>query len=270
MIVMSVIGATALVAQVCIVRLVMRHKKHLPPPLWIENMFSRRSHNKTTDKYKGIKCHEMAALQKENGGDNVRNKWIEEKELMLEEQSLGRTTLGRDATHNKPQSHYVTTSRDQYVTLQRDVTHDTSSTENKHTLDKYKKSQTVTLNNRTTTVHFQDVVHSQIPNGHSRNSRSSQRSPNRVRETSLFNTITSDVCHDVSRDSARASGAESFDSGCHSETKNSPDVTMATPHSMKHAHFKKCIVWFDRTVSLVISTAVIFTIMIFVILFLAT
>ena len=257
MIVMTVIGTAALISQMCIMRLVMRHKKRLPPPLWVDNLHTRWSHNKTRDKYKDLTCHEMTALHKENGRDNVMNKWIEEKELMLEEQTLGLTTLGRDAGVSRHQNKHVTHARDQYVTLPRDSSLKNNSCKN----DRYKTSQRVTLNNRITTVHFQSNSNSQ--NGNSQETVNNQP-PGKVSQTYYLADAPGGF-DEGSRDS-RASEA---DSGCHSEIKNSPDVTMATHHCMKHAQFKKCIICFDRTVSLVISAAVMFTVIIFIVIYLA-
>jgi hypothetical protein len=94
------------------------------------------------------------------------------------------------------------------------------------------------------------------------------KSPRKVRETCIL-TDAPRGCDEGSRDSIGTSGADGFESGCQSEIKNSPDVTMTT-NDVKNVQLKKCIIYFDRTVSLVISAAVMLTIIIFIIFFLAT
>ena len=250
MIVLSIIGIISLVIQICIMHLVRRHRNNIPPPPWIEYIMMKRSEESTDKSNKQLKYKPKAVSKEmEMVNNQLMDKWMEEKELMLGEQSLGLTTLGRDGKCFVSTNQYLPRSREQQE-------------------QKYKTLQTrITMNNQTTSSTYNP--YNSLPNGTSaRNIHQNNRYQKPFKETSLiYDANGSEVRLE---DTHGTSGGESFDSGCHSATKNSPDVTISTTKSIKDCQWKKCIKWFDRAVSLIISAAVILTIMIFTIIFLAT
>ena len=260
MMVMSIIGTIALVAQIYIIRLISRSRRNASPPAFVERLASNKKDKERLTEM--TKCRELAALHKKGRSDKATPKFSEEKELMLDDQNLGLTTLGRDARLADIKRPYPSQPCDQYVTLPRD-----RYNANLKDVERLHQSRTLPKNSRPATVRFKTTPEPYIPNGTAGRRTKDQRPSgcSNVIETSLSKNV-----HETSSAKAGSSAYEAVDCGYRSSLAPSPRVGKTKENPVGVSDWKKCISWIDRSVSFVISAAVIFAIMIFIILFLAT